>query len=131
VGKHGLAASIERTLSVRDKLHQDKIGARADIDWHAFSYDAAFVPASHAIRTLLRREASAVPATSRQPLQRFDDSGPKHFGSVLIRTEQFRIDPDNHTKNCPNCDKRIGRSDDMKSSQPDFSANSHTEDGMS
>jgi len=57
VGEHGLAASIERTLSVRDKLHQDKISARADTDWHAFSYDAAFVPASHAIRTLLRREA--------------------------------------------------------------------------
>ncbi|AVA13491.1 hypothetical protein [Sphingopyxis sp. MG] len=64
VGEHGLDESVERTLSVRDKLHQDQIGARANIDWHAFSYEAAFVPASHAIRTILRREAHAVPATS-------------------------------------------------------------------
>ena len=63
-GEHGLDDAVERTLSVRDKLHQDQIGARADIDWHAFSYDAAFVPASQAIRTLLRREAELVPETS-------------------------------------------------------------------
>lgn len=63
-GEHGLDHAVERTLSVRDKLHQDQVGARADIDWHAFSYEGAFVPASHAIRTLLRCEAGAVPETS-------------------------------------------------------------------
>lgn len=63
-GEHGLDEAVGRTLSVRDKLHQDQIGARAEIDWHAFSYDVAFVPASHAIRTLLRRESGAVPETS-------------------------------------------------------------------
>jgi hypothetical protein len=63
-GEHYLDGAVERTLNVRDKLHQDQIGSRADIDWHAFSYEAAFVPASHAIRTLLRRESGAVPATS-------------------------------------------------------------------
>lgn len=63
-GEHGLQDAVERTLAVRDKLHQDQIGARAAIDWHAFSYDAAFVPAGRAIRTLLRREPDAVPATT-------------------------------------------------------------------
>ncbi|HEX4694457.1 hypothetical protein [Sphingomonas sp.] len=63
-GEHGLAANVENTLAVRDRLHQDKLGARDDIDWHAFSYDAAFAPASAAIRTLLRREADSVPAAS-------------------------------------------------------------------
>lgn len=63
-GEHGLADAIGRTLDVRDKLHQDKLGARADIDWHSLSYEAAFVPASHAVRVLLRREADAVPASS-------------------------------------------------------------------
>lgn len=63
-GELGLEDAVERTLSVRDKLHQDKIGARAEIDWHAFSYDAAFVPASEAVRVLLRNEADAVPETT-------------------------------------------------------------------
>jgi hypothetical protein len=62
--EYGLKDAVERTLSVRDKLHQDKIGARAEIDWHAFSYDAAFVPASTAIRVLLRNEADTVPGTT-------------------------------------------------------------------
>jgi hypothetical protein len=62
--QHGLNQAVEQTLAVRDKLHQDRLGAREDIDWHALSYEAAFVPASHAIRTLLRREADAVPETS-------------------------------------------------------------------
>lgn len=63
-GRSGLDGDVERTLTVRDRLHQDKLGARDDIDWHAFSYDAAFAPAASAIRTLLRREAESVPATS-------------------------------------------------------------------
>jgi hypothetical protein len=63
-GGFGLMKAVKQTLSVRDKLHQDKIGARAEIDWHAFSYDAAFVPASTAIRVLLRNEADAAPGTT-------------------------------------------------------------------
>ena len=63
-GEHGLYDAVERTLVTRDKLHQDRLGARENIDWHALSYDEAFVPASRAIRTLLRREADAVPETS-------------------------------------------------------------------
>jgi hypothetical protein len=48
-------------LAVRDRLHQDRLGARADIDWHSLSYEDAFEPASRAISTLLLREAQAVP----------------------------------------------------------------------
>lgn len=68
-GEHGLVANVENTLAVRDRLHQDRLGAREDIDWHAFSYDAAFAPASTAIRTLLRREAELVPAVSNLHLE--------------------------------------------------------------
>ena len=46
------------------RFHQDRVGARGDIDWHALSYDAAFIPASNAIRILLRREAGFVSAAS-------------------------------------------------------------------
>ena len=49
---------------VRDKLHQDRLGVREDIDWHALSYEGAFSPARQAIQTLLRREADAVPEAS-------------------------------------------------------------------
>jgi hypothetical protein len=61
-GEHGLEADINSTLAVRDKLHQDRLGARENIDWHAFSYENAFTPARRAIGTLLLREAEFVPA---------------------------------------------------------------------
>jgi len=63
-GEHGLVANIENTLAVRDRLHQDTLGTRDDIDWHAFSYEAAFEPAISAIRTMLRHEHELVPAAS-------------------------------------------------------------------
>jgi hypothetical protein len=59
-----LRNAVEVVLEVRDKLNQDRLGARQNIDWHAFSYDGAFVPGRHAIRTILRREAELVPETS-------------------------------------------------------------------
>lgn len=67
-GEHGLAGGILRTLSVRDKLHQDRLGLRENIDWHALSFDGAFVPASNALQTVLRREVDLVPAASNLPL---------------------------------------------------------------
>lgn len=63
-GEHGLNANVGSTLAVRDKLHQDRLGMREDIDWHAFSYEDAFMPAHRAIATLLLREAELVPAHS-------------------------------------------------------------------
>lgn len=60
-GEHGLDTAIRSTSNVRDKLHQDQIGARTEIDWHAFGYEPAFIPASHAIGLLLCREVGAVP----------------------------------------------------------------------
>lgn len=63
-GDDGLAAAVAGTLAVRDKLHQDRLGLREDIDWHALSFEAAFFPASHALRVILRRNAQAVPPPS-------------------------------------------------------------------
>lgn len=63
-GAHGLDANVTAILSVRDKLHQDRLGVRENIDWHALSYDAAFMPARRAIATLLLREAEFVPETT-------------------------------------------------------------------
>ena len=63
-GQQDLARSVEATLAVRDLLHQDRLGAREMIDWHALRYEAAFVPASVAMRVLLMREAEFVPGGS-------------------------------------------------------------------
>jgi hypothetical protein len=59
--KLSLAADVDSVKGVRDKLHQDKLGARESIDWHAFSYDRAFTPAARAIRSLLRTNDGDVP----------------------------------------------------------------------
>lgn len=63
-GEQQLEANVAQTIAVRDKLHQDQIGARAEIDWHSFGWNAAFVPASRAIRTTLAAHADAVPETT-------------------------------------------------------------------
>jgi hypothetical protein len=59
--KSDLGADVDTVKGVRDKLHQDQLGARASIDWHAFSYDKAFEPAARALRCLLSTNASDVP----------------------------------------------------------------------
>jgi hypothetical protein len=63
-GDYGLDATIDRILDIRDRLHQDRLGARGDIDWHAMSYERAFTPAARAIRTLLLRHPNLVPQTT-------------------------------------------------------------------
>ena len=59
--KLGLGADVDSVKSVRDKLHQDRLGARENIDWHAFSFDKAFTPAVRAMRCLLSTNARDVP----------------------------------------------------------------------
>jgi hypothetical protein len=59
--KLSLGADLESVKGVRDKLHQDCVGARESIDWHAFSYEAAFTPAARAMRCLLSANADDVP----------------------------------------------------------------------
>ena len=66
-GEYGLAAAVDGTLAVRDKLHQDRLGLREDIDWHALSYEAAFIPASSALRTIFLRDPDRVPPASNLP----------------------------------------------------------------
>lgn len=63
-GQHGLDAAIDRILDVRDRQHQDRLGARGAIDWHAMTYERAFQPAALAIRTLLLRRPELVPKTT-------------------------------------------------------------------
>jgi len=63
-GEHGLQGNVQSTLAVRDKLHQDRLGMRENIDWHALSYDDAFMPGRRAIATLLLHEAELVPAAT-------------------------------------------------------------------
>ncbi len=58
---HGLDALVDTVLDVRDRLHQDRLGARGEIDWHALSYERAFAPGSKAVRTLLHHHANLVP----------------------------------------------------------------------
>jgi hypothetical protein len=60
-GKYNLGADVDTVKSVRDKLHQDQLGARENIDWHAFSYDQAFTPAARAIQCLICMNAGDVP----------------------------------------------------------------------
>lgn len=62
--EQGLLRSVEATLAIRDLLHQDRLGARETIDWHALNYEAAFIPASAAMRVLLIREAEFAPGES-------------------------------------------------------------------
>jgi hypothetical protein len=59
--KYGLDADVGTVKGVRDKLHQDCLGARENIDWHAFTYEKAFVPAIRAMRCLLKTDAGDVP----------------------------------------------------------------------
>jgi hypothetical protein len=59
--KSNLGADVDTVKSVRDKLHQDQLGARENIDWHAFSYEKAFTPAGRALRCLLSTNARDVP----------------------------------------------------------------------
>lgn len=59
--KFGLDADVGTVKSVRDKLHQDRLGARENIDWHAFSYKEAFMPAGSVMKCLLSTNAGDVP----------------------------------------------------------------------
>lgn len=56
-----LEANVVTVKSVRDLLHQDRLGAREDIDWHSMGFEEAFVPALSAMRGLLRQHSDRVP----------------------------------------------------------------------
>lgn len=59
-----LEGNLETVKSVRDKLHQDKLGVREDIDWHSFGYQEAFQPAISALSVLFKQHADKVPETT-------------------------------------------------------------------
>ncbi len=60
-GEFALDAGVARVKSVRDKLHQDRLGARENIDWHSFSFEEAFVPAFNALCCVLLRNEEDLP----------------------------------------------------------------------
>lgn len=60
-GAAQLDANVRRVKEVRDKMHQDRLGARADIDWHDFGYNQSFIPSRAALQPLLRRHLDYVP----------------------------------------------------------------------
>lgn len=60
-GSLELKTNVEIVKSVRDLLHQDRLGARADIDWHSMGYTEAFLPALSTIRGLLMQQSNRVP----------------------------------------------------------------------
>ena len=63
VGANGdLEGRVRGIKAVRDKIHQDRLGARVEIDWHAFRYDVAFVPAREALQMLFAMNANRIPA---------------------------------------------------------------------
>jgi hypothetical protein len=63
-GQLHLGDKVRGVKTVRDKIHQDKVGARLTIDWHEFGYEGAFVPAREAIAILLTLNAASVPETT-------------------------------------------------------------------
>jgi hypothetical protein len=63
-GQLHLGNKVRVAKSVRDKIHQDKLGAREAIDWHAFDYETAFIPAGEALRILFALNAATVPANT-------------------------------------------------------------------
>ncbi len=60
-GDLALETNVSIVKSVRDMIHQDRLGAREDIDWHSMGYDEAFLPALNAIRALLHMHADLIP----------------------------------------------------------------------
>ena len=66
-GDRCLENDVMQVEKVRDKMHQDKIGVRTEIDWHALGFNAAFVPANRAIETILLLERNLVPDGSNLP----------------------------------------------------------------
>jgi hypothetical protein len=68
-GNLGLIDDVGRVRNVRDKLHQDRLGARENIDWHAFSYADAFKPALRAMQCLLQTNPQNVPQQTNLRVQ--------------------------------------------------------------
>ncbi len=60
-GAAQLDANVRRVKEVRDKMHQDRLGARADIDWYDFGYQESFIPSRAALQPLLRKHLGEVP----------------------------------------------------------------------
>jgi len=56
-----LGTKVRGVKAVRDRIHQDQVGARTEIDWHAFDYNQAFVPAMDTLGIVLQLNANDIP----------------------------------------------------------------------
>ncbi|MER9836168.1 hypothetical protein NKJ28_14465 [Mesorhizobium sp. M0145] len=63
-GALNLDNKVRGVKAVRNKIHQDQLGARTEIDWHAFGYDQSFVPAKDALGILMQLNAADIPAAT-------------------------------------------------------------------
>ena len=77
-GARGLEAKVAAVRAIRDKLHQDRLGLRGEIDWHDFGYPA-FVNASETLQILLSAHIERVPPqpTSSKCHSKRRTTGPK------------------------------------------------------
>ena len=62
-GGPGLEQKVAAVKTVRDKLHQDRVALRPDIDWHDLGYPA-FINATEALQMLLADNVDRVPRTT-------------------------------------------------------------------
>lgn len=60
-GGDGLRTQLEIVTSVRNKIHQDRLGLRDCIDWHALGYENSFIPAKECLDFLLNVSSASVP----------------------------------------------------------------------
>jgi hypothetical protein len=60
-GSNDMEKNLRIIKLVRDKMHQDKLGLRHEIDWHSFDYDRAFLPALKVIQTMLAVNSEVIP----------------------------------------------------------------------
>jgi len=63
-GTTTLGDDLDKVISKRDLIHQDKLGARADIDWHFICYDSAFLPAKRLIAAIIELSRADAPANT-------------------------------------------------------------------
>jgi hypothetical protein len=61
-GTTTLGDDLDTLISKRDLIHQDKLGARADIDWHSIGCDCAFLPAKRLIVAIIVCSGAGAPS---------------------------------------------------------------------
>lgn len=77
-----LADDLDTAISKRDLIHQDRLGLRANIDWHAIGHEEAFLPAKRLITAIIAHRGSPSLQTH---ISRSRSNSSKSHGSLLSR----------------------------------------------